>query len=299
MNTFDLSTYLKRQQDIVDTALDNWLPNPQGPSRRVAEAMKYSVMAGGKRVRPILFLAGAQAVNGDQEALLPVACALECIHTYSLIHDDLPAMDNDDLRRGKATCHKVYGEAIAILAGDGLLTYAFELMCRPELREKISLPLLNEAIFVLARAAGVSGMVGGQTADILMEGQSVDPETLSFIHACKTGALIEASVEMGGLLGEGNDEEIYHLKMYGKSLGLAFQIIDDLLDVEGDQELLGKPVGSDDKNQKATYPALFGIKETKKKAQELLEKALSELTSFGEDADPLRAIARYVVERDR
>ncbi len=299
MNTFDLSTYLKRQQDIVDTALDNWLPKPQGPSRRVIEAMKYSVMAGGKRVRPILFLAGAQAVNGDQEALLPVACALECIHTYSLIHDDLPAMDNDDLRRGKATCHKVYGEAIAILAGDGLLTYAFELMCRPELREKISLPLLNEAIFVLARAAGVSGMVGGQTADILMEGQSVDPETLSFIHACKTGALIEASVEMGGLLGEGNDEEIYHLKMYGKSLGLAFQIIDDLLDVEGDQELLGKPVGSDDKNQKATYPALFGIKETKKKAQELLEKALSELTSFGEDADPLRAIARYVVERDR
>ena len=284
---------------MVDAALDNWLPSPQGPSRRVVEAMRYSVMAGGKRVRPILFLAGAQAVNGNLEALLPVACALECIHTYSLIHDDLPAMDNDDLRRGKATCHRVYGEAIAILAGDGLLTYAFELMCRPELREKISISLLNEALFVIARAAGVSGMVGGQTADILMEGHSVDPETLSFMHTCKTGALIEASVEMGGLLGKGKDEEIYHLKRYGKSLGLAFQIIDDLLDVEGDQELLGKPVGSDDKNQKATYPALFGIKETKKKAQELLEEALSELTSFGETADPLRAIARYVVERDR
>jgi len=284
---------------MVDAALDNWLPSPQGPSRRVVEAMRYSVMAGGKRVRPILFLAGAQAVNGDLEALLPVACALECIHTYSLIHDDLPAMDNDDLRRGKATCHRVYGEAIAILAGDGLLTYAFELMCGPELREKISISLLNKAIFVLARAAGVSGMVGGQTADILMEGQSVDPKTLSFMHTCKTGALIEASVEIGGLLGKGNDKEIYHLKKYGKSLGLAFQIIDDLLDVEGDQELLGKPVGSDDKNQKATYPALFGIKETKRKAQELLEKTLSELTSFGETADPLRAIARYVVERDR
>jgi geranylgeranyl diphosphate synthase type II len=299
LDTFDLITYLKRQQKIIDTALDRWLPIPQGPSSQVAEAMRYSVMAGGKRVRPILFLAGAQAVNGDQEALLPVACAIECIHTYSLIHDDLPAMDNDDLRRGKPTCHKVYGEAIAVLAGDGLLTYAFELMCRPESREKISLSLLTEAIFILARAAGVSGMVGGQTADILMEGQSIDPETLSFMHSCKTGALIQASVEMGGLLGKGSHEEIYHLKRYGRSLGLAFQIIDDLLDVEGDQEVIGKPVGSDDKNQKATYPALFGIEETKKKAQELLAEALSELTSFDKTADPLRAIARYVVERDR
>ena len=261
--------------------------------------MRYSVTAGGKRVRPILFLGGVQAVGGNQEALLPVACALECIHTYSLIHDDLPAMDNDDLRRGKPTCHKVYGEAIAILAGDGLLTYAFELMSRPELREKTSLSLLSEAISVLARASGVFGMVGGQTVDILMEGQSVDPETLSFMHSCKTGALIQASVEMGGLLGQGNNEDIDHLKRYGSYLGLAFQVIDDLLDVEGDQELIGKPVGSDDKNQKATYPALFGIKETKKKAQELLEKALSELRVFGETADPLRAIARYVVERDR
>ncbi|NIA08871.1 MAG: polyprenyl synthetase family protein [Nitrospiraceae bacterium] len=299
MNTFDLSTYLKRQQAVVDAALDHWLPRAQGPSKQVVEAMRYSVTAGGKRVRPILFLGGVQAVGGNQEALLPVACALECIHTYSLIHDDLPAMDNDDLRRGKPTCHKVYGEAIAILAGDGLLTYAFELMSRPELREKTSLSLLSEAISVLARASGVFGMVGGQTVDILMEGQSVDPETLSFMHSCKTGALIQASVEMGGLLGQGNNEDIDHLKRYGSYLGLAFQVIDDLLDVEGDQELIGKPVGSDDKNQKATYPALFGIKETKKKAQELLEKALSELRVFGETADPLRAIARYVVERDR
>jgi len=299
MKTFDLSTYLKKQQDLINSALDKWLPEPHGPSGPVFEAMRYSMMSGGKRVRPILLLAGAQAVNGDQKALLPAACALECIHTYSLIHDDLPAMDDDDLRRGRPTCHKVYGEAIAILAGDGLLTYAFELICKPELAQNISSPLISKAIFFLARAAGVSGMVGGQTADILMEGRPVDAETLSFIHSHKTGALIGASVEIGALLGKGNDEELNHLKRYGESLGLAFQIKDDLLDVEGDQEILGKPVGSDDRNQKATYPALFGLKETKRKAQELLEQGLSELECFDESAEPLRAITRYVVERDR
>ena len=299
MKTSDLSTYLKRQQDLINSALNKWLPKPHGPSGSVVDAMRYSLMSGGKRVRPILLLAGAQAVRGDQKALLPAACALECIHTYSLIHDDLPAMDDDDLRRGRPTCHKVYGEAVAILAGDGLLTYAFELICKPELTQNISPHLLGKANFLLARAAGISGMVGGQTADILMEGRPVDAETLSFIHSHKTGALIGASVEIGGLLGKGNDEELYHLKKYGESLGLAFQIKDDLLDVEGDQEILGKPVGSDDRNQKATYPALFGLKETKKKAQELLKQALSELKIFDESAEPLRAIARYVVERDR
>jgi geranylgeranyl diphosphate synthase type II len=299
VKTFELSTYLKKQQDLINSALDKWLPKPRGPSGPVIEAMRYSLMSGGKRVRPILLLAGAQAVGSDQKALLPAACALECIHTYSLIHDDLPAMDNDDLRRGRPTCHKVYDEAIAILAGDGLLTYAFELICKPELAQNISSHLLSKAIFLLARAAGVSGMVGGQTADILMEGRPVDAETLSFIHSHKTGALIVASVEIGALLGKGDDDELNHLKKYGESLGLAFQIKDDLLDIEGDQEILGKPVGSDDRNQKATYPALFGLKETKRKARELLEQGLSELESFDESAEPLRAIARYVVERDR
>jgi geranylgeranyl diphosphate synthase type II len=299
VKTFDLGTYLKKQQDLINSALDKCFPEPHGPSGPVFEAMRYSMMSGGKRVRPILLLAGAQAVGNDQKALLPAACALECIHTYSLIHDDLPAMDNDDLRRGRPTCHKVYGEAIAILAGDGLLTYAFEFMCKPEMAQNVSPHLLSKAIFLLARAAGVSGMVGGQTADILMEGRLVDAETLSFIHSHKTGALIGASVEIGALLGKGNDEELNHLKRYGESLGLAFQIKDDLLDVEGDQETLGKPVGSDDRNQKATYPALFGLKEAKRKAQELLKQGLSELELFDESAEPLRAIARYVVERDR
>ncbi|MEA1990666.1 MAG: farnesyl diphosphate synthase [Thermodesulfobacteriota bacterium] len=299
MKTFDLSTYLKKQQDLINSALDKWLPKPHGPSGPVVEAMRYSLMSGGKRVRPILLLAGAQAVGSDQKALIPGACALECIHTYSLIHDDLPAMDDDDLRRGRPTCHKVYGEAVAILAGDGLLTYAFELICKPELTQNISPRLLGEAIFLLARAAGVSGMVGGQTADILMEGRPVDAETLSFIHSHKTGALIQTSVQIGALLGKGNDEELYHLKRYGDFLGLAFQIKDDLLDVEGNREILGKPVGSDDRNLKATYPALFGLKETRRRAQELLEQALSELELFDDSAEPLRAIARYVVERDR
>ncbi|MBW1937757.1 MAG: polyprenyl synthetase family protein [Deltaproteobacteria bacterium] len=299
MKTFDLSTYLKKQQDLINSALDKWLPRPNGPSGPVVEAMRYSLMSGGKRIRPILLMAGAKAAGGDQKALLPAACALECIHTYSLIHDDLPAMDNDDLRRGRPTCHKVYGEAVAILAGDGLLTYAFELICNPELTQNISPPLLGETIFLLARAVGVSGMVGGQTADILMEGRPVDAETLSFIHSHKTGALIQTSVEIGGLLGKANNEELYHLKRYGESLGLAFQIKDDLLDVEGDQEILGKPVGSDDRNLKATYPALFGLKETRKRARELLKQALSELELFDDSAEPLRSIARYIVERDR
>jgi len=299
VKTFDLGTYLKKQQDLINSALDQWLPKPYGLSGPVSEAMRYSMMSGGKRVRPILLLAGAQAVRGGQEALLPAACALECIHTYSLIHDDLPAMDDDDLRRGRPTCHKVYGEAVAILAGDGLLTYSFELICKPELTQNISPSLLGKTVFLLAKAAGVSGMVGGQTADILMEGRPVDAETLSFIHSHKTGALIGTSVEIGALLGEGNDEELNHLKRYGESLGLAFQIKDDLLDVEGDRKILGKPVGSDDRNQKATYPALFGLKETRRRAQELLNQALSELELFDNSAEPLRAIARYVVERDR
>ncbi|MEA1866487.1 MAG: farnesyl diphosphate synthase [Thermodesulfobacteriota bacterium] len=299
MKSFDLSTYLKKQQDLINSALDKRLPKPHGPSGPVFEAMRYSMISGGKRVRPILLLAGAQAVGSDRKALLPAACALECVHTYSLIHDDLPAMDNDDLRRGRPTCHKVYGEAVAILAGDGLLTYAFELICKLEPTQNISPSLLGKAIFLLAKAAGVSGMVGGQTADILMEGRPVDAETLSFIHSHKTGALIRASVEIGALLGEGNDEELKHLKRYGEFLGLAFQIKDDLLDVEGNRELLGKPVGSDNRKQKATYPVLFGLKETRRRAQELLNQAISELELFDDSAEPLRAIARYVVERDR
>ncbi len=284
---------------MIDEHLDSLLPEPGGPSGKVVEAMRYSLSAGGKRVRPILMMAACEAVGGDFNKIMPAACAMECVHTYSLIHDDLPAMDDDDLRRGKPTCHKVFGEAIAILAGDALLTYAFELMTHPELLRAVNGDLVNEAISIFAKAAGVSGMVGGQTADILFEGKDVDGDTLAYIHGHKTGALIRASVEMGALLGGGKEAQVESLSRFGTALGLAFQVVDDLLDVIGDEKKLGKPVGSDERNKKATYPALFGIEETKKRAQDLKNNALDALVSFGAEADPLRAIAIYVVERDR
>ncbi len=299
MADFDLKDYISNRKALVDKALDSLLPLPEGPSGRVIEAMRYSLAAGGKRVRPILLMAGCEAVGGNSSSVLPAACALECVHTYSLIHDDLPAMDNDDLRRGKPTCHKIFGEAIAILAGDGLLTYAFELMTRDDMKKSLDAGILCEVIAIFADAAGINGMVGGQTADILFEARPVDAETLSFIHSRKTGALIRASVQMGAMLGNGSTQQIDSLIRYGTALGLAFQVVDDILDVEGDQEKIGKPVGSDLKNQKATYPSLFGLEKARKKAIELRDEALSSLSDFGPEAEPLRAIATYVVERDR
>ena len=297
MKPFDLKAYVQEKQEVVDEALRRCLPPGDGPSARVFEAMRYSVMAGGKRIRPILLMAGAEAVRADPVPLLPFACAIECIHTYSLIHDDLPAMDDDDLRRGVPTCHKAFGEAVAILAGDGLLTLAFEIIANPENQWDLPGDVLMQGIHILARAAGVHGMVGGQTADVLNEGRDVDADTLSFIHTRKTGALIAASVELGGLLGRGRDDEIHGLKTYGRALGLAFQIRDDLLDVEGDERLMGKPIGSDARRRKATYPALFGLEKTRERARELLDAALGALAPFGRGAEPLRAIARFVVER--
>lgn len=299
MIEFNLKEYLHARRELIDKALDDLLPNESTVSGKVMEAMRYSVMAGGKRVRPILLLAGAEAAGGDPDTLLPAACALECIHTYSLIHDDLPAMDDDDLRRGRKTCHIVYGEAMAILAGDGLLTLAFELMASENMRRTLPAERLNRAIFMLAEAAGVFGMVGGQTADILMEGKPVDADTLRFIHARKTGALLRVSVEMGGYLAGADKEAARSLNKYGTSLGLAFQVVDDLLDIEGDEAVTGKPVGSDEKNMKATYPALYGIEKTRKMAEDLLADSLAAISSFGKEADPLRAIANYVVTRKR
>ncbi len=298
MKDFNLKDYLDKKRVAVDSALENLLPRPDGPPSKVLQAMRYSVMAGGKRIRPILLMAGTEAVGGDPEIFMPFACALECIHTYSLIHDDLPAMDDDDLRRGRPTCHKAFGEAVAILAGDGLLTLAFELAMHPENSGNIPSDILREAIYKLARAAGVHGMVGGQTVDILMEGKAVDNETLSYIHTHKTGALISVSVEIGALLGGGQRDQIRALADYGRALGLAFQIKDDLLDVEGNPQLTGKPTGSDQRSHKATYPAIFGIEKTKHRAKELLDQAISALDGFDNAADPLRAIATFVVERE-
>jgi geranylgeranyl diphosphate synthase type II len=264
------------------------------------KAIQHSLFAGGKRIRPILSIASFEAVGGRGERILPFACALEMIHTYSLIHDDLPAIDNDDYRRGKPTCHKIFGEAIAILAGDGLLTEAFRLMTSQPVKDHSSsdgeliLNLINE----VAQAAGVLGMVGGQVADIESEGKSVDLPTVQYIHSHKTGAMILASVRVGAKLGGAKQEILQALTRYGESLGLAFQIVDDILNVEGKADLMGKKTGSDFSKGKATYPSVLGVEGSKKRAEELMRLAVDALRPLGPEADPLREIARFVVARE-
>jgi geranylgeranyl diphosphate synthase, type II len=294
----ELKTYLAKKRALVDEALKELFPAPQGPAADVVEAMAYSLFAGGKRLRPILCMAGAEAVGGNDRSVLPVACALELIHTYSLIHDDLPVMDNDDLRRGKPTSHKVFGEAVALLAGDGLLTEAFHWMSDPDLTEAVDPLSLLRVIRLVAAAAGWEGMVGGQVVDIRMEGKQVEPSTLEFIHKHKTGALIAASVVSGAILGGGREEEVGALTRYGRHMGLAFQVADDILDVEGDSEKLGKGVGGDARKQKITYPSVMGLACSKEIKKALLEQAIEELTMFDEKAAPLRKIAVYIIERN-
>ncbi|MDP2969743.1 MAG: polyprenyl synthetase family protein, partial [Deltaproteobacteria bacterium] len=272
----DIQRYLREKKEIVDDALGKYFPNSDAtdwgteyPSS-LHKAIRHSLFSGGKRIRPILSIAAFEAVGGKGDKILPFACGLEMIHTYSLIHDDLPAIDNDDYRRGKPTCHKVFGEAIGILAGDGLLTEAFELMTKHSFGDpEIILNIVNE----IARASGISGMVGGQVADIESEGKEVDFPTVQYIHTHKTGALILASVRTGVKLGGGDDETLKAFTHYGERIGLAFQIVDDILNVEGKAELLGKSTGSDLFKRKATYPSLLGIEESKRRAAELMESA--------------------------
>jgi geranylgeranyl diphosphate synthase, type II len=295
----ELKTYLAKRKEAVDEALKNLFPAPQGPAADVVEAMAYSLFAGGKRLRPILCMAGAEAVGGNERSVLPVACALELIHTYSLIHDDLPVMDNDDLRRGKPTNHKVFGEAVALLAGDGLLTEAFRLMSDPDLAKAVEPVSLLRVIRRVAAAAGCDGMIGGQVVDIQMEGKQVEPSTLEFIHTHKTGALIAASVASGAILGGGKEEEVEAITRYGRHIGLAFQVADDILDVEGDSEKLGKGVGGDVRKQKITYPSVMGLASSKEIQKTLCEQAVEALRMFDEKAAPLRKIAVYIIERKK
>lgn len=293
----DLQAYLKEKAQRINLALDKFLPDGEIMPPNLHQAMRYSVMAGGKRIRPVLMMAACEAAGGDAEAVVPAACAMEMIHTYSLIHDDLPAMDNDDFRRGRPTCHKEYGEALAILAGDALLTEAFVLLASPETARHLPHGVLRRIIHIVARHAGSFGMVGGQAVDIESEGQDVDAPTLHYIHTHKTGALILASVQAGALAG-GADETVFgHLTRYGEAVGLAFQIADDILDVVGDEKLLGKKVGVDEARGKATYPALFGLPEARRRATELRDMALAALAPLPAGADPLRQIARYIVDR--
>ncbi len=295
---FDLKQYLRETIAVVDQALESYLPAESTEPADLHKAMRYSVFAGGKRVRPVLMLAACQAVGGKRIAALPAACAMEMIHTYSLIHDDLPAMDDDDFRRGRPTNHKVFGEALAILAGDALLTEAFRLLADQQAVAGISPQATLAVLGSIATAAGSTGMVGGQVVDMQSEGdESITIEAVTGIHRRKTGALIEASVTTGALLGGGTADQVEALGQYGQHIGLAFQVADDILDVEGTTEELGKDAGSDEARGKATYPALLGLESSKEYAQALVVSALQSLESFGSAAEPLRAIARYIIER--
>jgi geranylgeranyl diphosphate synthase type II len=293
----DLKAYLQERRDLVNRTLGGYLPRVRGPAFRVVEAMHYSLFAGGKRLRPILCLAAAEAVGGDTLETLPVACALEMIHTYSLIHDDLPAMDDDDMRRGQPTCHKKYGEATAILAGDGLLPEAFKIMAEAAPQFPGREAMLLEVVELIAHAAGYMGMVGGQMLDLLAEGRKITLKELETIHRLKTGALLTAAVRAGGLVGGGSRQEVTLLTSFGEKFGLAFQITDDILDVEGDSAEMGKAVGADAKRLKATYPGLVGPDQAKTWAQRLVEAAVADLNPLGERAAPLQELARYLLVR--
>ena len=290
---FSLDQYLKEKKAIVETALDQSVVIDEPVT--VYEAMRYSLLAGGKRLRPILCLAACEMLGGTQEMAMNTACALEMIHTMSLIHDDLPSMDNDDLRRGKPTNHKVYGEDIAILAGDGLLSYAFEYVARTK---GVPADRLLQVIIRLGQAVGAEGLVGGQVVDLQSEGKTdVTIETLNFIHTHKTGALLEVCVTSGAILAGANDAEIQKLQKYAQNIGLTFQIIDDILDITQTAEELGKTAGKDLDAQKVTYPSLWGLEKSKAEAKKLTDEAIASLADYGEGAAPLKALAEYIINR--
>lgn len=292
--TFDLSAYLLKRQAEVEAALEHSIAVVYPET--IYEAMRYSLLAGGKRLRPILCIASCELAGGTAKMAIHTACALEMFHTASLIHDDLPAMDNDDYRRGKLTNHKVYGEDIAILAGDALLAYAFEFIA--VYTQKVSAKRLLQVIAKLSKVMGPAGLVGGQIVDLKSEGlQNVEIETLNFIHSNKTGVLLEACVLSGALLAGANDDMLQRLSRYSHRIGLAFQIVDDVLDLTATQEELGKSTGKDLQAQKATYPSLLGIEESRYQAKKLVEEAKAELAPLGEKAIPLMAIADYIIAR--
>lgn len=290
-----LSQTLEEGRKLADSALERLLPRAEQRPSSIHTAMRHSVFAGGKRIRPILCMEAARAVAGElPDGVEDLGAALEMLHTYSLIHDDLPALDNDDLRRGRPTCHKVFGEAIAILAGDALQTQAYEVLsslrCSADARVKI--------IAEISGATGtVDGMIGGQVVDLEAEHTKADAEMLEYIHRAKTAALITASVTSGGIYAGASEEQTTHLRCFGQSIGLAFQIVDDILDVTQTSAQLGKTAGKDLASEKATYPALFGLEESKKKAATLLQAASKAVEHFGSRGDCLKALARFLVER--
>ena len=295
----EIKRYLEEKKEVIDSALESYFPRHMESPTTIHKAVRHSLFAGGKRIRPVLTIAAFEAAGGRGNEILPYACALEMIHTYSLIHDDLPGIDNDDFRRGKPTCHKVFGEAIAILAGDALLTEAFRLMTdRPDRPHRLDESLILDIVNKVAKAAGIFGMVGGQALDIESEGKEVDFPTLQYIHTHKTGALILVSIQIGAILGGAKEQTLKAFTRYGESVGLAFQIVDDILNVEGKAALLGKSTGGDLSKGKATYPSLLGIEESKRRAKELVTLAVDVLSPFGSEVDPLRGIARFIISRE-
>jgi geranylgeranyl diphosphate synthase type II len=294
----DILRYIQEQKALVDEALARYLPGEEHYPPAVFQAMRYSVFAGGKRVRPILAIATAEALGGTAADVLPLACALECIHTYSLIHDDLPALDDDDYRRGRLTNHKVFGEANAILAGDALLTFAFELMGDARHWPQFVPERVVQVMHEVAYAIGTFGMIGGQVVDLQMEGQDIDLPALQYIHAHKTGALIRTSVRSGAILGGGSPAAVEALTHYGTHIGLAFQIMDDILDVRGDEQLMGKALRKDDARRKATYPRLVGLAESEVRAQAAVTASIAALDIIGERGAVLRDLAHFIIARE-
>ncbi len=294
---FALPDYLDRQRKLIDNALAGYFHDDKDEYATICGAARYSLLSGGKRIRPVLCAAAAEAVGGNTAEVLPAACALEMIHTYSLIHDDLPAMDNDDYRRGRLTSHKVFGEDIAVLAGDALLTEAFRILTDREEMPRIPPDRLLTVACEIAGAAGYRGMVGGQALDVRAEAKKGDLESLSTMHRHKTGALLRVSLRAGAILAGAGSDALASLSAYGERIGLAFQIADDILNVEGDSELMGKKTGSDAARGKVTFPRLIGVEASRTRAAQLVTEAISFLGRLDDRAKPLRAIASYIMDR--
>jgi len=294
--TVNIKTYLASRQKLIERALDRYLPKANTKPATLHRAMRYSLFAGGKRLRPILCLAAAEACRGNVSNVLPLACALECIHTYSLVHDDLPSMDNDDFRRGRPTCHKVFGDGIAVLAGDALLTIAFEIVSRTKPAPRYDISVLLREIAV---AAGSQRLIAGQVADLEGEGKNVKRDQLQFIHENKTAAILKSSVRLGAMSANADARKLSAITRFGQRLGLAFQIIDDILDVTQTSEILGKSAGKDVAAKKATYPAVIGLEKSRAEARRLTRQAHSALSVFSShDAERLHALANYLLERE-
>lgn len=295
---FDLQSYIKEKQHKINDLLDYLLDGSLNPSR-ILQAMRYSVTAGGKRLRPILCIAAAESIGPVKEPVFNAACALEMIHTYSLIHDDLPAMDDDDLRRGMPTCHIAFDEATAVLAGDALLTLAFQILSSPAQINQHDASVWLRIIYLISISAGYQGMIDGQMKDIASEGKILTRVELEEMHRLKTGRLIEAAVIAGALLNQGTDSQMDSLKSYAGNIGLAFQIADDILNIKGDPVVMGKETGTDNHRQKNTYPSLLGLEESDDLMKTLVNNALKVLEDFDKKADPLRGIATYIITRDK